>query len=582
MNTIHRHGSRRSFLVAASLAAIVASTLAATPAPAVTGCSSPPVTMPVASIHPGMTGVGQTVLKGATIEPFNVEVLGVMPDAIFLGVDIIVTKITGPADFVAETGGAVAGMSGSPVYIDGKLAGAVAWAIAEDRHIFGLTAAEDMVGIFGLANPTSGSMPTRIPLSRKVIQAARADGSMLSDTAALQTLPIPLGVSGLGGRSLAQIDGLFADHGVRVQAYRAASAATPVPGTIDPTPLRPGGGLGVALSYGDVSWYGFGTTTAVCGDIALGFGHPMFWGIGDVSLGMTDVNVLAIDNGNFWGTKIGTLTTTHGVLTQDRFSGVAGVFGVSPTFVPITSDVSSPDTGLSRHGRTDVAWDEDWFVADAAYSHGWSNFANVLQADSPGTASYDFTITGTREDGSPFTVTNRWFEANTYSAASAVWRLSDFLYTLTYNRFEPVKFTGVDLTGTITADNLSAKIAGIRLSSPLQPKLAARSSVKAGPGDLVTVEVTFARLDHGPDAVASFTLKVPRSARGSQEVRLSGGKGRLDVYGRDVRSLDDLLYALNGGDHLNDLVVKGFGRTQLLPQDVGVSGKSSFFIQVVR
>jgi hypothetical protein len=527
-----------------------------------------------------MTGVGHTVLRGETIEPFNVEILGVLPDAIYLGIDVIVAEITGPAAFVEETGGAVAGMSGSPVYVNGKLAGAVAWAIAEDRHIFGLTAAEDMVGMFGLADVSSGSMPTRIPLPREVIETARAEGSMLTDSAALETLPIPLGVSSLGGRSLAEIEGLFAEHGMRVSAYRTGSAAVPVPSEIDPTPFAPGAGLGAALSYGDVSWYGFGTTTAVCGDIAIGFGHPMFWGIGEVSLGMADVDVLAIDNGNFWGTKIGTIGATHGVLTQDRFSGIAGVFGQTPTLIPITSDVSSPDTGLSRQGRTDVAWDEDWFVADAAYSHGWSNFTYVQQADEPGSLSFEFTIEGTREDGSPFMVSNRWFEANDYGAAGGVWRLADFLYTLTYNGYEPIDFTAVDLSGTITAEDLRSEIARIRVSSPLQPKLAPRSIVKAEPGDRIKVEVTLARLDDGARTVATFTMKVPRGAVGSEQVKLSGGRGRLNF--RHVDSLDQLIATLNGGDHPNDLVVKGFGRTLLLPQDVAVQGKGAFAVRIVR
>jgi hypothetical protein len=490
-----------------------------------------------------MTGVGYTVLRGATIEPFDVRILGVLPNAIYLGIDVIVAEITGPTAFVEETGGAVAGMSGSPVYVNGKLAGAVAWAIAEDRHIFGLTAAEDMVGLFGLTDVgAAGSMPTRIPLSDELIATARAEGSMLTDEAALETLPIPLGVSSLGGRSLAELEGLFAEHGVRVSAYRAASAAAPYPSELDPTPFAPGDGLGAAMSYGDVSYYGFGTTTAVCGDIAIGFGHPLFWGMGEVALGMTDVDVLAIDNGNFWGTKIGTIGATHGLLAQDRFAGIAGVFGQAPTLIPITSDVSSPDTGLSRQGRTDAAWDEDWFVADAAYAHGWSNFSYVLQADAPGTVRFDFEIQGTREDGSPFTVSNRWFEANDYGAAGGVWRLADVLYTLTYNEFEPIDFTSVDLSGTITGEDLRAEIARVRVSSPQQPKLAPRSLVKAEPGDKITIEVTLARLDHqGPDTVATFTVKVPRWARGTEPVKLSGGRGRLNY--RNVESLDDLLAA---------------------------------------
>ena len=78
--------------------------------------------------------------------------------------------------------------------------------------------------------------------------------------------------------------------------------------------------------------------------------------------------MVAVDNA-FWGTKIGILGAAHGSMTQDRFADVAGVFGTLPTLVPITSTVSSPDTGLSRENVTEVAWDEGSFVADAAFYH---------------------------------------------------------------------------------------------------------------------------------------------------------------------------------------------------------------------
>ncbi len=405
---------------------------------------------------------------------------------------------------------------------------------------------------------------------------------MLTDSASLDSLPVPLGVSGLRGIPLSEIEGSFADRGVRVSAFRAGAVAAPTDVTIDPSHFAPGDGLGVALSYGDVSYYGFGTTTAVCGDVALGFGHPMFWGSGDVRLGMADVNVIAIDNGTFWGTKIGTIGDTHGVLTQDRFAGVAGVFGIAPTLVPVTSHVSSPDTGLSRQGRTDVAWDEDWFVAEAASYHAYSNFAYVQQADEPGTLDFDFTITGTREGGAPFTVRNRWFATNDFGAASEVFRLGNVLYALASNRFERIEFTRVNVSGSITGEDLSARIRRIRVASPLQPVLKARNVIRAEPGDRIRIEVTLARTEGGPDTVATMNLRVPGGARGFEQVGLAGGKGRLDIYGGRVDSFDDLLRLLNGGQHRNDLIVKGFGRSLTKALDVEVNGRGSFTVQVVR
>ena len=561
--------------------ALVATLLAAAPAPAAVPCTSPPQTFPTSQMTRGMSGVGYTVLQGTTVEPFDVQILGVMPNAIFLGVDIVAAKITGPAGFVATTGGAVAGMSGSPIYINGKLAGAVAWAIAEDRQIFGMTAAEDMVGMFSLPGGSSGSRPASVALTPQIHRAAAAAGSAIEPGATLESLPIPIGVSGLNGMPLAKVERSFADRGIRVQAFRAGSVDAPTAVTLDPTPLAPGEGLGVALAYGDASLYGFGTATAVCGDTVIGFGHPMFWGIGPVSLGMNEVEVIAIDNGNFWGTKIGVLGDARGSMTQDRFSGVAGVFGTLPTLVPITSHVSSPDTGLSRVGETEVAWDQDSFVADAAYYHAWANLSFVAQQDGPGTLGLEWTISGTREDGSPFTVSNRLMAFNTYSGASEAWPLPNMLSTLASNGFEDIQFTGVNMTGDITNENLTSQIERVRVSSPLQRSLKERSVLRAGPGDRVTIEVTLNPIDRNTSVVSKLMFRVPHSARGSQEIRISGGRGRLD-FGRGISSLDDLIAALNGGGHANDLIVNGFGQAVTQAQDVIVGGRAGFTIQVVR
>jgi hypothetical protein len=533
---------------------------------------------------PGMTGVGYSVIRGQAVEPFDVEILGVMPNYFYLGVDVIVAKMTGPPAFLNTTGGAVAGMSGSPVYINGRLAGAVAWAIAEDRQIFGLTAAEDMVGIFSLSGGEKGAMPETVALTPEIRRAiARATDTPLAATASeMGALPVPLGVSSTGGRPLTHVEATFADHGVAVSAFRSGTVAAPTAATLDPTPLLPGEGLGVALSYGDYSAYGFATATAVCGDSVLGFGHPMFWGQGTVALGMAEVNVLAIDNGTFWGSKIAILGDAHGMVTQDRFAGILGIAGVLPPTVPVTSSVSSPDTGLAREGRTDITWDEGWFVAEAAYGHAWANLTNVAQEDAPGTLAFTWTLTGTRADGGTWTVSNRMMEYSDYGAAYGAWRMSDMIYALVYNGFEKVTFTGVDMSGQITGENLTSEISRIRVSSPVQPSLKERDLVKAEPGDRIKVEVTLDPFERNTNVVATFSIKVPRRAQGTEQVKLAGGKGHIDYWGREIKSLDDLLAAMGGGDHPNDLIVRGFGWTGTFPQDVIVHGKGGFWVQIVR
>lgn len=535
--------------------ALVATMLTAAAAPAATPCSSPPQTFPTSDMTPGMMGVGYTVLQGDTIVPFDVQLLGVMPNAIFLGVDVVAAKVTGPASFLAATGGAVGGMSGSPIYVNGRLAGALAWAIAEDRQIFGMTAAEDMVGMFSL--PGSGDVPpARLGLTAEVRRAAAAAGSPLRPGATLEALPVPLGVSGLNGMPLADIEATFADHGMRVQAFRAGTVAAPTAADIDPSPFVPGDGLGAGLSYGDVSFYGFGTTTAVCGDVAIGFGHPLFTGLGRVSVGMNEVDVIAIDNGNFWGTKIGVLGAAHGEITQDRFTGIAGVFGEVPTLRPITSVLTGLDTGITRRGQTLVAWDQDFFMADAAFSHAWSNLTYVAQQDGSGTLQLAWVVEGTREDGSPFRIKDRTISYSSFSAAGEAYRMVDAMYELAYGD-EDIAFTSVKMTGSITEENLTSRIVGLRVSSPVQRSLRSRDVVLARPGDVVRVEVTLDPVD-GPRFAVTTKVRVPENAHGVRRVDVSGG-----------------------GAHADDMIVRGSPAASLRGLDVIVRGNAHFLIRVV-
>jgi hypothetical protein len=559
-------------IAATVLAITLVATMLAAAAPAATPCSSPPTTFPTSEMTPGMMGVGYTVIQGDTIVPFDVQLLGVMPNALFLGVDVVAAKVTGPASFLATTGGAVGGMSGSPIYVNGRLAGALAWAIAEDRQIFGMTAAEDMVGMFSLPGAASDG-PARVTLTPQVRRAAAAAGSPLAPGAALEALPVPLGVSGLNGLPLADVEASFADHGLRVQAFRAGSAPAPSAGEVDPTRFEPGAGMAAAMSYGDVTYFGFGTTTAVCGDVAIGFGHPLFSALGRVSLGMNAVDVLAIDNGNFWGTKIGVLGAAHGVITQDRFTGIAGVFGEVPSLRPITSEVTSLDTGATRTGETLVAWDEAFFMADASFSHAWSNLTYVAQQDGPGTLLLAWVIRGTREDGTPFTIRDETISYSPYSAAGEAYRMAEAMYELTYT--EDVAFTSVDMTGSVTEDNLTSRIVGLRVSSPVQRSLRAREVVLARPGDVVRVQVTLDPVD-GPRFSVTAKVRVPANAHGLRRIDLAGGRDRAPRG-----DVDDLIRAFNRGPNPDDVVVRGFGASSVRGLGVIVRGSAHFLIRVI-
>src|SRR3990172_269076 len=170
---VRTNGSRRAILAVASIAAMFASLLFATPAPAAVDCSTTPAVLPASQIHAGMTGTGLTTVQGSTPTSFNITVIGTLEDAILPGHDLVIFQITGPQSFLDQAHGMFFGMSGSPIFINGQLAGAASYRFYFSDATIGLfTPAQDMVEIVRPAGPTP-AMPTSVSLT----PAARPAGA---------------------------------------------------------------------------------------------------------------------------------------------------------------------------------------------------------------------------------------------------------------------------------------------------------------------------------------------------------------------------------------------------------------------
>jgi hypothetical protein len=550
------------------------------PASAATTCASPPAVFPVEDLAPGMTATGLTTVSGTTPTSFTVEILGVMPDYIWLDVDAIVVRIIGPQSFLDQVGGVFHGMSGSPVSIDGKLVGAVSYAVSWDPTVFGLTPAQTMLDMLD-GSRTAARLPDEIPFDAETARAVAAalEATPSDITSGLERLPTYLGVSGLSGAALEKFDRLVGRRYPELKIRPASGMKAGL--AVNPAPFSPGQPVGSALSWGDFSLWTAGTVTLTCGDELLAYGHSIFdVPPGRISLGMTGVNVLAVGNGaGLWpGDMVPALTEPRGAFVRDTFTGDAGIVGKSPPSMPITTRFSSPDTGISRSGRTDAIMREDWWDEYSLWGHLVLNLGAVEGAIAPGTVRYTYTIRGMREDGSTFRVSNRLMKYSDV-APFAVWKLVNTFDWLIWDRWEDVTVTGVHVEGSITRDRLEGTIARIRTSSSLQPRLAKRSVIRARPGARIRVEATLHSLDGGP-TVATTELRVPRSARGDVVVSLRGGK--RDVHLHRASSLDELLRMLKGGEHRNDLIVAGLGRTVSQQEPVIVRGNGSFVVRVVR
>lgn len=565
--------------------ALVATMAAATSAPAATPCTTPPQTIPVSQLTPGTIGSGVTALAGTTPTPFDFRVLGTIPNGWRIGLDAIVIQITGPQSFLDETNGVFFGMSGSPAYVGGRLAGAVSGVFTDPA--FGvLTPAGAMVDLLDAGASAAGSAPPlarTIPLTDGIRRAiARASGvSATLVSGSFEQLPLPLGVSGVSESGIAGLQARLDERGANFRVYAAGS--TPAgSGPVLPIAFQPGQPLGVAVSTGDASYSATGTATFMCGDSVVAFGHPFFSDApGPISLGLSGAEGLMIlKQPGYPGSRFALLTEARGQIVQDRFAGIVGAVGTTPPSVPITSQLTSPDSGISRFGATEAIHTWGWWIEEITWAHLSGNFAAVFGHYGSGSSELEWTIEGTTESGVPFTVSNRTMASDEFDAAQTIWSLVSVIDALQFNRFEDVTFTGIATNGSITRDRLEGDISRIRVSSPLQPSLKERAVVKAEPGDVITVEVTLDQDGSDADVVTTFTVKIPRSARGSSEIRIGAGRGP-DYSGR-YSSFDELVAALNGGDHPNDLVVKGFHIVQTLEQSLIVHGRGGFRVQVVR
>jgi SpoIVB peptidase S55 len=568
--------------VVVSLAAVLVAGVV--PAGAASICSDPPDVFPVSSLRAGQTAVGHTVIRGTDPTDFDVEILGVLPDGIAPGLDFILAQITGPADFLAKTGGIVAGMSGSPVYIGHRLVGSTSYGFfAADQTIMGITPAQPMVDLFGYGSGDGTSGPTvrktqthpakRVPLSPKLRQtAARAAGTSASEFPAAATqLPVPLGVSGLTGRGMTRLQHVLDHYRASTVLYRAGAASAAAPGSS--SPLEAGQSLAAGLSYGDLTLAGIGTATATCADMVVGFGHP-FTLSGRVRLGMNGADVLTVikDPSNiFGGFKMANVTDLRGSIDQDRFAGIRGVEGDLPALVPLTVRMTNADLGRTRAGETDIVGDLDLgpFFIDLPII---SAFALLSEEDvafdriGDGSVSLQWTIEGTAPDGTPFTLRRDDKFYSSYDATfGSIFELYGELQQLQGSRFGKPSFSGIDVSnGTVTQRQLTTKIVRVLSASSLQRRLESRSKLVVRRGDVVHLRAVMR--DHDADGTrpVDMYLRIPRRMdSGGIEVRAGRGTSG-GFFGRRSQSADsfsDLVSQLAAAEHNYDLVAELTGGT---------------------
>jgi len=290
--------------------------------------------MPLSQIKIGMTGEAYTVFQGTQPEKMGVQVLGILRNMAGPKGDVILVRLTGAK---AEYTGVVAGMSGSPVYIDGKLVGALAYRIGEfsKEPIGGVTPIASMLQISELdrspaSDQDAANSHATVPAHSGGPGSQPSGPALASMATYLKQIDTPLVFNGFSEESIRRFAPQFASAGiVPVMGAGSSSAA------LQPEPIEPGSSVGAVLVRGDMDIAATCTVTYIDADHLLACGHP-FLNFGQVQMPMTKSTVLATLPSTSNAFKIATTTETIGSFVQDRHTGILGRFGEDPEMIPVT------------------------------------------------------------------------------------------------------------------------------------------------------------------------------------------------------------------------------------------------------
>ncbi len=494
----------------------------------------PPAILPLADVRPGMVGQALTVFSGTKPEPFKIRVVAVMRN--FLPKqDVILIRAEDPR---VEFSGIVAGMSGSPVYIDGKLMGAVAyaWSFAKEP-LGGVTPIESMLA--------ERSRPRRV----KEETLARNGGSGANDREAVAAaseferaefaanssgggdrpsalarglgLPsivpstggeprlirasVPLSVSGFTPRTFSELEQELQPTGlVPMQAGGGRKRGLPpAPGHVEP-----GSAIGVELVRGDMSTVATGTVTYIDGPNVFAFGHPMF-GIGEVYLPMVDAEIHAFLPSLSQSFKMSSPLQEVGTLVQDRQACIIGDLDARTTMMPVEVRVGGPG-GEARIFHADVARNRRLTPMLASMV-----VSNAIADAEPDVTDMVVTVTS-KMNVKGFTTlelrdqlfSSEGVSGRTLSSSRGLRAIGELLF----NPFEPVVLDRMDVDVRVEFRRDVAEIVGVSMPGDV---------VHAG--DTVPLRVTM-RPYAGSEYVETVPVVIPRSVGGDM-VKLEVASG---------------------------------------------------------
>lgn len=470
----------------------------------------PPI-IPLDQIHAGMKGTALTVFQGVKPESMDVEVLGVLHNVNGPKGDIILVRLHGTKP---EYTGVVAGMSGSPVYIEGKLAGALAFRIGEfsKEPIAGVTPIEEMLEINALDDRLAPA-PVQVSASDKTGKSTMASpgngaSSIAPSLAAnyreyLKPIDAPFVFNGFSDATIARYANEFAAAGILPVMGTGSSS-----GEKQPEPIEPGSAISAVLVRGDMDIAATCTVTYVDPKRLLACGHPLLQ-FGEVDLPMTKATVVATLPSPLNAFKIVNTTETVGAFVQDRQSGILGELGHEPKMIPVTVTLRGGSAPKEFH----------YEILNNARLSPLAMMATVFNS-LHGTNEYGedttYRMNGVLSvKGYPNVTMHNMFapqDSGQPAAALAAGSIGERFGRIYSNPYDAPEVQGVKLDFDLVRERRSARLE------------ASRTDVtEARPGDEITVE-TVIRPYRGERLVRQIPIRIPTSAsKGTLRILVSDG-----------------------------------------------------------
>lgn len=439
--------------------------------------------MPVSEVQEGMHGYAETVVHGRDISRFDVEVLGVMKGRGPTGGDLILVKVSGPV--IDESNGIAQGMSGSPVYIDGKLLGAVAYGFPQSGGRIGMvTPISDMIHLWTLEDKRDVSFVS-----------ASADGLVPLDT--------PLMASGYTQDAMGYLTDKM--HSFHMTPYAAAAEGD----ENHVYPLEAGGSVAASLVSGDLKLGAVGTVTYVDKDHMVAFGHP-FMSRGKSGYFMNNSYIFTVIPSQNIPFKLGSVGAEIGVIQQDRGAGISGVSGEVPAFTSLQAAVTDEDLGIEKTLNVRMIQDEALLPTLAATSV-YNAVSQVMNRRGEGSVEISYTLYPENENQQAFSRKNLYWSSSDIAERS-VDEIYNVIRLLVQNRFEDYPLRRVQVDMKVTEQRRTAQL----LDATASPMI-------VSPGDTIFIR---ARLEpyRGECFYKDLTFKVPdNQPLGEMMLEIRGG-----------------------------------------------------------